>query len=53
MFKQRRITGPQLYRVTGGVLDDAMLNPAGISFANYYFDFDKGDFLRDYSDLLA
>ena len=52
-FKERRITGPRLYEILGGVLDEGMLNQEGNRFAQFYFDFDKGRFVSDYLDLLA
>jgi hypothetical protein len=36
-YKQRRITGPQLYRQLGGVLAKDVLNDIGNEFANYYY----------------
>lgn len=42
-----------LYRVSGGVLSDDELNSIGIAFASDYFDFDHGQYLDDFIDLLA
>lgn len=52
-FLQHKITGPRLYAIAGGVFDSTMLNNDGNSFARYYFDFEKGNFVGDYQVLLA
>lgn len=52
-FQNREMTGPQVYKSCDGVFADEMLNSQGNRFARFYFDFDKGDYLRDYEDLLA
>jgi hypothetical protein len=52
-FKKREITGPRAYAIVGGVLADDMLSEEGRRFADAYFDFDTGDFLSDYHELLV
>jgi hypothetical protein len=52
-FLSRSITGPRLYAIAGGVLDETMLNAIGNAFTRSYFDFEKGSFVRDYQELLA
>lgn len=52
-FKAREVTGPELYELWDGALGDDMLNEEGNAFSRYYFDFEKGRFLRDYEELLA
>ena len=52
-FRRRKITGPQLYTRSGGVLDESMLNPEGNHFASVYFDFDNGKFIDDYEEVLV
>jgi hypothetical protein len=52
-FRQRRRTGPQIYEWNDGVLVDDMLNEEGNAFAQHYFDFDKGQYLADYEELLC
>ncbi len=52
-FKLRQITGCRLYEISGGVFDETMLNEDGNRFARYYFDFEKGNFVSDYQQLLA
>lgn len=50
-FKQRKITGPQAYRIWGGCLDDEMLTPEANQFAQEYYD--GGGFAKDFERLLA
>lgn len=52
-FRQRKITGPQLYARVGGVLDESMLTVQGNRFARSYFDFEKGGFISDYEEWLV
>ncbi len=52
-FKARKLTGPGVYQVADGVLTDDMLNEEGIAFAQVYFDFEKGKYLKDFGTLLA
>jgi len=47
-FKQRALTGTQIYEMWDGVLSEDMLSDEGMEFANDYFDFEKGMFLHDY-----
>jgi hypothetical protein len=42
-----------LYRVSGGVLSDEELNPLGFAFAEDYFNFDHGQYLDDFIDILS
>jgi hypothetical protein len=52
-FKQRTLTGPQLYESWDGVLADDMLSDEGNEFARHYFDFHTGQFVDDYDELLS
>lgn len=52
-FRDRKITAPQLYRISGGVLEDSMIAPEGNSFTENYFDFETGKYLNDYLEILA
>lgn len=52
-FRQRQKTGPQVYEWTDGVLIDGMLNEEGNAFAQSYFDFEKGQFVSDYEELMS
>ena len=52
-FRQRSMTGPEVYRRCDGVLADDMLSTTGNRFVRFYFDFKKGAYLRDYKELLA
>lgn len=51
--RRRELTGPQLFYKIDGVLADDMLNDEGNEFTQYYFDFDKGQYLKDYESLFA
>ncbi|MGH7457354.1 MAG: hypothetical protein ACRENG_38750, partial [bacterium] len=42
-----------LYRAVGGVLSEDMLTAEGNAFTQQYFDFDNGQYLDDYDELLA
>lgn len=53
LVKIREMTGPQFYQRNDGVLVDEMLSEDGNSFAHFYFDFDNGQFLSDYEEVLA
>jgi anaerobic magnesium-protoporphyrin IX monomethyl ester cyclase len=44
--------GGLFYKIDG-VLADDMLNDEGNAFSKYYFDFDKGQYLKDYENLFA
>ncbi len=52
-FKAREMSGAKVFQACDGVLLDDMLNEEGNQFAQYYFDFNRGSFLRDYEGLLA
>lgn len=52
-FRRREITGPRALALVGGALVSDMLSSEGVHFADAYFDFEKGDFLKDYADVLA
>lgn len=49
-FKQRSISGTQIYMLCDGVLADDMLNDEGNKFAKFYFDFETGQYLKDYEE---
>jgi hypothetical protein len=52
-FRQRRKTGPEVYRLAGGVLASDLLSDAGNAFARDYVDLERGAFVAEYSALLA
>jgi hypothetical protein len=52
-FKARKLTGPGIYASADGVFDEEMLNAEGLAFAKAYFDFDQGQYLKDYGKLLS
>lgn len=52
-FKARKLTGSGIYASADGVFDEEMLNPEGLAFTKAYFDFDKGQYLKDYGKLLS
>jgi hypothetical protein len=52
-FKTRKMTGSRVYQTADGVFADDMLNEEGLAFTRFYFDFQKGKFLKDYEKLLA
>jgi hypothetical protein len=52
-FKRREITPVQVYEWWDGCLLDEMLDDEGNAFASAYFDFDKGQYLDDYRELLV
>lgn len=52
-FKKREITGAKVFEELDGVLTDEALNVEGNEFAQYYSDFDKGQYLKDYDELLS
>ncbi len=52
-FKRRGVTGPQIYGYHDGVLIDDMLSDEGNRFARHYFEFETGQYLVDYEELLA
>jgi hypothetical protein len=52
-FKERRITGPEIYEAWDGCLITDILTDEGNRFAADYFDFQHGEFLNDYQEVLA
>lgn len=52
-FRKREVTGAKLFEYLDGVLTDEDLTNEGNAFAQYYFDFDKGQYLKDYERVLA
>jgi hypothetical protein len=52
-FKNREITGPQIFMQMDGVLSLNDLNEAGNRFALPYFNFDRDAYLSDYDRVLA
>jgi hypothetical protein len=52
-FKAGQITGARVYEWWDGCLSDDMLNEEGNAFSQFYFDFEQGQFLADYDELLA
>jgi hypothetical protein len=52
-FRAREVTGPEVYEWWDGCLIDDMLSEEGNAFSQAYFDFDRGQFLADYEELLA
>jgi len=52
-YKSQRKTAVEVYDWWDRCLIDDMLNKEGNEFAQTYFDFDKGQYLADYSELLV
>jgi hypothetical protein len=52
-FKSRDMTGAKVFEACDGVLVDDMLTDEGNAFARDYFDFERGKYLADYSELLT
>ena len=52
-FKERRITGAEVYEAWDGCLTREMLTDEGNRFASDYFDFQRGEYLDDYEQILA
>jgi len=52
-FKNRQITGAQVYKKWDGTLTNEMLSDEGDEFAQYYFYFEKGGYIYDYEELLG
>ncbi len=48
--KAQQVTGPKLWEAMGGRLSSEMLTPQGNAFAAAYFDFERGDYLKDFED---
>lgn len=47
-FKQKNMTGTEVYMEWDGVFASDMLNAEGRAFTESYFNFDKGTYLNDY-----
>jgi hypothetical protein len=52
-LKNRKASPSSLYRAVGGVLSEDMLTAEGNAFTQQYFDFDHGQYLDDYDELLS
>lgn len=52
-FREREVLPSEVYKACDGCLADDMLNPEGNAFSQYYFDFEKGQFLQDYNRLFV
>ncbi len=48
-FLSKQITAPELFRLWDGALVDDMLSDDGNKFAQSYFEFETGRYLKDYS----
>ncbi len=53
LFREHRITGPQLFRRCGGALEAGMLTAEGRQFAGYYLALPPVRFWEDYEEVLA
>lgn len=52
-FKSRQVTAPKLFGLWDGALVDYMLNEEANAFAQSYFDFQTGQYLKYYDRLLS
>jgi hypothetical protein len=52
-FKERKITGAEIYEAWDGCLVSEILTEEGNRFASDYFDFERGEYLNDYQEVLA
>ena len=52
-FKQRELTGPQIFESMDGVLSLEEISETGNRFALKYFDFSHGQYLTDYDNTIA
>ena len=52
-FKSRRITGPELFEQDDGVLMSELLTEEGDAFSRAYFDFESGQYIKDYEELVT
>ena len=52
-FLSGELTGTQVYELWDGALVDDMLTEEGNCFARAYFDFETGQYLKDYDELLS
>ncbi len=48
--KAQQVTGPKLWEAMGGRLSSEMLTPQCDAFVAAYFDFERGDYLKDFED---
>jgi len=51
--KNERISPSELYMNWDGVLIGELLNQIGYNFATDYFDFENGDYVNDYEEILC
>ena len=49
-FIQRDITGPRLFEELGGRLDEQLLGPHALSFADSYLGYQPGNYFHDFED---
>lgn len=52
-FKDRKMTGPQMYQKCNGCFTESMLNEEGNAFSQFYYDIEIGRYLADYEDTLC
>ncbi len=52
-FESRTKTGPEMFQLMDGTLTNEDLSDEGNAFAQAYFDFERGIYLRDYEELLC
>jgi hypothetical protein len=50
-FQNRELTALQIYQNWDGCLIDDMLSDEGNAFSQFYFDFEKGQYIHDYGIL--
>jgi len=50
-FQTRELTALQIYQYWDGCLIDDMLSDEGNAFSQFYFDFENGQYMRDYVPL--
>jgi hypothetical protein len=51
-FKQRKIKATEVYKQWDACLVEDMLSAEGNAFSRFYFDFETGQYLPDYEELL-
>lgn len=52
-LRKREMSPAGLYELLDGVLSDDMLNEVGRAFTEAYFDFETGQYLNDYEEVLC
>lgn len=52
-FRSGELTGAKVYELWDGVLVDDMLTDEGNRFAQAYFDFETGQYINDYGEILS